>query len=241
MVPCIFRLINDLFADICTGPQIGTMPVNDSVIADPLFTVPLRTMNTSNIIEGTPLCYEVHGRADRYFNLVSDDCTSVNAHYVAAVRPRAGNVIGQIGIVTSDSRDRCHQIQVDVTTDGQCQTQIDGVVISLGTTNTTSTGVNIMAGRHYVRVSTPNCAEQALVMWIRCHKPTLNQTGDSFEQPMIKFVVTRGLKTRSEAHGLIGEDTLLTINSHTHPPYQQKLECALIQTYCTLSSIQHII
>ena len=200
------------------------MPVNDGAVAGVLYTVSLRTMNTSNIMEGTSLCYEVHGRANHYFNLVSDDCTSVNAHYVAAVRPRAGNVIGQIGIVTSDSRNRCHQIQIDVTSDGQCQTQIDGVGIS-GTTNNNITRVSIMAGRHCVRVSTPNCAEQDLVMWIRCHKPTLNQTGDSFEQPMIKFVVTRGLKTRSEAHGLIGEDTLLTINSHTHPPYQQKLKC----------------
>ena len=106
------------------------MPVNDSAIASVLYTVPLRTMNTSNIIEGTPLCYEVHGRADRYFNLVSDDCTSVNAHYVAAVRPRAGNVIDQIGIVTSDCSNRCQRIQVDVTTGGQCQTQIDRVDIS---------------------------------------------------------------------------------------------------------------
>ena len=215
------------------------MPVNDSVIADPLFTVPLRTMNTSNIIEGTPLCYEVHGRPDRYFNLVSDDCTSVNAHYVAAVRPRAGNVIGQIGIVTSDNSNRCHQIQVDVTSDGQCQTQIDGVDISGTTYRNNITRVSVMAGRHYVRVSTPNCAEQDLVMWIRCHKPTLNQTGDSFEQPMIKFVVTRGLKTRSEAHGLIGQSAPLTINSHTHPPHQQKLKCIHTDILYTVH-VQHM-
>ena len=87
------------------------------------------------------------------------------------------------------------------------------------------TRVIVMAGRHYVRVSTPNCIEQDLVMWIRCHKPTLNQTGDSIDQPMIKFVVTCGLKTRSEAHGLIGQSAPFTINSHTHPPHQQKLKC----------------
>ena len=196
------------------------MPVNDSAIASVLYTVPLRTMNTSNIIEGTPLCYEVYGRANHYFNLVSHECTSVNAHYVAAVRPRAGNVIDQIGIVTSDRSNRCHQIQVDVTSDGQCQTQIDGADISGNIYSNNIARVIVMAGRHYVRVSTPNCIEQDLVMWIRCRNLTYNQTGDSFDQPTIKFVVTRGLKTHSEAHGLIGEDTPLTIlYPHTHPPH----------------------
>ena len=50
---------------------------NDSVIGDPLFTVPVHTENG----ERRTLCFEVHGESNRTFNLISDTCLNVNAHY----------------------------------------------------------------------------------------------------------------------------------------------------------------
>ena len=53
-------------------------------------------------LTGVSLCYEIHGRANSYFNLVSDKCTSVNAFYIPLDNPLAGNIIGGIGINAID-------------------------------------------------------------------------------------------------------------------------------------------
>ena len=53
--------------------------VNDSITADPQFTVSLPVNGAES------LCYEVHGSAGDYFNLISDTCTSVNAHFTSMV------------------------------------------------------------------------------------------------------------------------------------------------------------
>ena len=186
--------------DVC--PIIIGEAVNDSVIADPLYTVPMRTYNLTDEFYKFPLCYEVHGKADRYFNLVSDDCTSVNAYYAAAEKMCGGNVIKQIGVVAEDNADQCHRIQVDVSEDGECITQIDGTSIS---SRYNRSNIMVIPGTKYVFIAVPNCQEQPLTMWVRCQKPTIRcPITEPFEQPMIKFVVSRGLERRSEAHGLIG-------------------------------------
>ena len=59
----------------------GLLSANDSVIGDPLFTVPFREDQTS-------LCFEVHGKANNNFNLVSDTCTNVNAYFAPMLNPR---------------------------------------------------------------------------------------------------------------------------------------------------------
>ena len=80
---------------------------NDTVIGDPLFTVPLNMENgfdrlpaLAKQLDGLPnLCYEIHGEHNQYFSLVSDTCTTVNAHYNASSSPdlRGWNVISTIG------------------------------------------------------------------------------------------------------------------------------------------------
>ena len=54
--------------------------MNDSVIGDPQFTVSL-PVNGSRA-----MCYEVHGVAGQFFNLISDTCTSVNTLFAAMPR-----------------------------------------------------------------------------------------------------------------------------------------------------------
>ncbi len=53
-----------MFPLICIG---NITRVNDTVIGDPLYTVPLRVTNLEEVglERGLSLCYEIHGQADR--------------------------------------------------------------------------------------------------------------------------------------------------------------------------------
>ena len=66
-------------------------------------TVPILTAHSSNITGSDipSLCYEVHGKADEYFNLISDKCTTVNAFYEKAPINSSDidlNIITKIGV-----------------------------------------------------------------------------------------------------------------------------------------------
>jgi len=83
---------------------------NDTVVGDPLFTVPiLAAMSRS-------LCFEVHGSADRIFNLVSDVCTTVNAHYTPMDIPENGNIIdiSCIGVRAVPNSGLCKNVRVEL-------------------------------------------------------------------------------------------------------------------------------
>lgn len=179
-------------------------------MADPLFTVPIDTRNTSNIPEGTPLCYEVHGRNNTYLNLVSDDCTSVNAYtmeFLVEWEPgeiEAVNVIRAIGVVATDAADECHYIRVQVNDTGMCTAQVDGD--SLDSAMFEKNNMTVYHKNNMVRISAPNCQPPSrhLVMWVRCQKLKVTDISDD-QYTMTKFIISRGLKHRALAHGLIGE------------------------------------
>ena len=76
--------------------------MNDSVIADPLFTAPVRNGDAH-------FCYEIRGKPNTIFNLVSDKCTVVNADFMNI--PQNGNVIWAVGIRAADSAGNCHNIE----------------------------------------------------------------------------------------------------------------------------------
>ena len=76
--------------------------MNDSVIADPLFTAPVGNGDAH-------FCYEIRGKPNTIFNLVSDKCTAVNAEYVFMNIPQ--NVIWAVGIRAADSAGNCHNIE----------------------------------------------------------------------------------------------------------------------------------
>ena len=196
--------------DTETGVPI---PVNDTVMADPLFTVPINTQNTSGILEGTPLCYEVHGRNNTYLNLVSDDCTSVNAYtteFLVEWQPgeiEAVNVIRVIGVVATDASNECHYIRVQVTDSGMCMAEVDGD--SLDSAMLEKNNMTVYHKNNMVRISVPNCElpSRHLVMWVRCQKLRVTDISDD-QYTMTKFIISRGLKHKALAHGLIGESHL---------------------------------
>ena len=62
---------------------IEEIRVNDTIIGDPLYEVPVIIDEENNTVS---LCYEVHGEPGEHFNLISDTCVSVNALYSSVCR-----------------------------------------------------------------------------------------------------------------------------------------------------------
>ena len=77
------------------------MIVNDT---DPLFTATLPD-------GGKFMCYEAHGQAGKYFNLI---CLSVNAFFSALPEEPRINRMSKIGIYARDSADTCVPIEIDL-------------------------------------------------------------------------------------------------------------------------------
>ena len=179
------------------------MLVNDTVIGDPLFTVPIlvadEQLQVLNLTSLT-MCYEVHGRSDQWFNLVTDECTSVNARYFALTQDL--NFIDEIGVRAVDGADHCVNIRIDV---DQCSAEVNDAPISRYSRNS----ISVRRYSNRVRISVPNCNDVTLVMWVICQQRTLDdllQPGMTVTADMIKFVVMRGLNFGHRlAHGLLGK------------------------------------
>jgi len=164
------------------SPNAGQV-TNDTVVGDPLFTVSITST-------GQSLCYEVHGMPNRIFNLISDECTTVNAYYAPINIPENGNIISRIGVRAVPNSGFCKNVSVELYS---CRAFIDGTeVIGLREEE----GVEVRRMRNRVRISVPNCDNLRLVVWVMCQ----NISG----QTMLRFVITRDLNLRPTSHGLIG-------------------------------------
>ena len=168
-------------------------------------TVPIHT--NPDVMEGdiiTSLCYEVHGEAGKFFNLVSDSCVSVNSHYSRALdNPNIDlNIVDAIGVRAVSNNGTCVNIRVGL--DG-CEVTVNGAAIRGRMYR--SDGITIRVYPNRVRITVPNCEDTDLVMWVFC---TSGRTEDPtnweyFDFDFIRFVVMRGLNLNEESHGLIGE------------------------------------
>ena len=160
-------------------------------VGGPLYAVPLSLPeDTVQKYGHLSLCYEVHGKANRTFNLVSDTCVSVNAYYIPMKNPTHGNVIGKIAVLAEDNKDVCQQIEVD--SEG-CTASVNGQVMSSYQRH----GIYVKRHTSRVRIAAPNCENIDLVMWVICKVCK--------RQPMIQFIISRGTNLRPTNHGLIGE------------------------------------
>ncbi len=165
------------------------MIANDTVIGDPLLSVPVYKDQTS-------LCFEVHGSANKHFNLISDICTSVNALFTPMNNPDNGNIISEIGIRAVGESGTCHEIRVEL--DG-CR--VFGGNVEINETKVEEDGIRVRRIRSStIRVSVPNCENIKLIMSVTCQ----NVSG----QEMLRFDISRGLNLRPSSHGLIGESTI---------------------------------
>ena len=166
---------------------------NDTVIGDPLLTVPLLVIrdDTYDASNELSLCYEIHGAAFKDFNLISDSCTSVNSYYTPMNDPDHGNIISKIGVVAVNRENQCVNIEVDL---NGCAAKFNGETILMFKTEH---GISVMKSSKTVRIVVPNCVSQDLIFWVYCQ----NISG----QEMIKFVVSRGFNLRPTSHGLLGK------------------------------------
>ena len=190
----------------CLGPPFSILLlvpgvlVNDTIIGDPLFAVPLQLSEPvdfelgDNPPDRVLLCYEIHGRANQWFNLVTDECTSVNAHYINVTDYL--NVINRIAVRAIDDNGACRQIAVDV---NGCSIELDGMPLNLS--RYSHDGIRIRKYPQRVRILVPNCAEQSLIMWITCESRDLEDRNTE----LLRFDVMRGLNLgHRDSHGLIG-------------------------------------
>ena len=151
-----------------------------------------------DVDEVTSLCYEVHGRSDAYFSLVSDECIVVNALYAARGDL---NVVSEIGIrAVTKNENSCISIKVSQVGDA-CATSLmlngsNVVPMSVGEVFSDG-GIQVRQLNQYrVRVAVPNCEQVDLVMWATC------EVVDGVE--MMRFNISRGVNLRSTSHGLLG-------------------------------------
>ena len=192
---------------------VNRIDVNDTITGDPVLTVPilvpedqLQQIDADQL----SLCYEVHGDTDTWFNLVSDKCASVNAHY-EGIAERL-NVIDVIGIRTTDNFGNC--VNISVSLQDSCSPVINGTAVSRYSVG----GVRVRTMANRVRISLPNCNDVALVMWVICEsrefKVELNDVETEVIGDVIKYVITRGLNYGRLAHGLLGMTSLISKKVH---------------------------
>ena len=163
--------------------------MNDSVIGDPQFTVSLPVNGSRH------MCYEVHGVAGQFFNLISDTCTSVNALFAAMpgnVRINRMSSIGIHAVTTATPSGSCADIQIDLE---NCTATLNGASID-GSTIINDIRVRKFGNRW--RVSVPNCERPSAVMWITCQR----------NPDMLRFDIARGSNLRPTSHGLLGKYTI---------------------------------
>ena len=173
-------------------------------------TVPVNLVNASAIPKlgenaVLNLCYELHGDADATFNLVSDGCVSVNAHYTQIRPTEFQNIIDAVYVRAVDDGDTCRNIAVSL---NGCSASVDGVSID---SVYSQMGVSVRPYSNRVRIAVPNCGDTELVMWIMCQLRTFwsSQLGPDgreikFDAEMIRFVIARGLNLQETSHGLLG-------------------------------------
>ena len=173
---------------------------NDSVIGDPLFTVPFFAGE-----EAINLCYEIHGRANSIFNFVSDECVNVNAHY-QHIAANDFNIINAIAVRAEGRSGNCRDIRVDLEGCAASVSQIGGGdLIALNSIpgsngHLDEDGISVWQKNDRVRIAVPNCDQLKLVMYVVCERSRTPENPD-----MIRFVVTRGVNLRPSSHGLLGE------------------------------------
>ena len=151
------------------------------------------------------LCYEVRGEANTYLNLITDECTAVNAYYQEVITPSTDydlNIVTQIGVRAVGNSNMCWNIQVDLE---MCWATVNGEAILRNNFD----GISVKRyNARRVRISVPNCADTMLVMWVMCKSTRVEDpvTWEYFNVGFIRFVVMRGLNLNEHSHGIMGND-----------------------------------
>ena len=196
--------------------------VNDTIIADPVYAIPLKIVNGN--IPGSngdvSLCYEIHGSPDTWFNLISDTCLSVNAHYLEAelADNRIGHIVDRLGALIVSRTSQCRQAMVSMV-EGVCSFTVDGSSVEMFDED----GVMVTKRRNRVRISAPNCDNQMVIIWAVCEKFS--------GVDMMKIVVNRGFNLNPTSHGFIGEFWHFAVEHADSKPWRAFTHVLIMHTY----------
>jgi collagen type VI alpha len=176
--------------------DLGARTVNDTIVADPVYAVPLKVVdgNIPGLSGDVSLCYEIHGSPDTWFNLISDTCLSVNAHYARTMLPddEVGHQIDRLGALVVSNADECREIMVSMV-ERVCSFTVNGSSVEMFDED----GVMVTKRRNRVRISAPNCDNQMVVIWAVCEKFA--------GMDIMRVVVNRGFNLNPTSHGFIGQ------------------------------------
>lgn len=164
-----------------------------------MFTIPLANVHIK-LAAAVDLCYELHGSPNTYYNFISDQCYSVNAHYaLRRTRRRDLHIVDQITFHAANSLGQCVDVVIEL--DGStCQATANEAVLSSNGGTFDRGGVHVQAFREKVLVSVPSCGgedpELAVEFIIKCRGWR--------DVSVMEFEVHNGKEISSAAHGLIG-------------------------------------
>ena len=146
------------------------------------------------------LCYEVYGQPNQYFNLLSDRCVSVNAHYTehSSRKSRMLHIVDQIAIISSNNIGQCVEIVVELDTKEKLSVHVNGAKVNQEVKNGE---VQVLSYNTHASVSVPNCASgEVLTMSVQL-KTMLRDVS------YLEFQIHGGHTIDASAHGLIGNNS----------------------------------
>ena len=135
------------------------------------------------------LCYEVLGKPDSVFNIVSTHCTSVNALYSSLDAQR--NVITMLGLLAVDNGGVCVRVEVGA---DDCLPKVGGVRQS---SQYNKNGVSVTWSKGLVNIVVPDCSRGDIVVSASC-----NTVGS---QAILGITLVRQLNYHPGSHGLLGK------------------------------------
>ena len=170
---------------------------NDTGVADPQFSV----STPANASEA--LCYEFHGTPGKYFNLISDICTSVNAYFTVMPIASQGNRMTTVGIHAMQSEERnvlgsdeeaaskCVDIRIEHL---NCAAFIgERPLLDSGNEGEIRYRKQTYKGESRWRVNVPNCEAEDYIIKVTC------------QQHLLRVDVNRKLHSISSSHGIMGK------------------------------------
>ena len=196
-------IYGSLIAEICDGMSYNNLVTisyysslctdDSNIRADPMFTVPL-----SGHINMPSLCYEVYGMADKYFNILSDQCVSVNAHYSevkkvghGATRPL--HIIDEIAIRAVDNiTSQCIDVVIELN-NHQCLVSVNGALLRHGHFSKGDMHISYSLTRAVVSIS--NCENGKIVFAVQYKRLPTN---------FLELEIENGQGITLSSHGLVG-------------------------------------
>ena len=139
------------------------------------------------------LCYQVHGRPEEFFSLISDACVSVNVRYQRQTASLSETYISDVGIISVDDNDTCVRVEVN---SNDCAVTVNNEVLQ---TIYDVSGLTVTKLTDGVRLSLPNCEFRDVIITVMCSP--LPTTGQS----RMELFLSRMLNFRATSHGLLGK------------------------------------